>query len=98
MIHAKRGKISRYIYEKICGISLLTADSKTAMYVSIIYTFVGLLGLLLVLIVSFACYKIFKRYVASNYKQTSGRKNIKKSRMESNEILDFLCNFYMLIC
>ena len=74
MIHAKKGKISRYIYEKICGISLLTGDSKTEMYLNIIYGFAGLLGLLIVLIVSFACCKIFKRYIASNYQQTFGNK------------------------
>ena len=70
----KKGKISRYSYEKICGISLLTGDSKTAMYLNIIYAFAALLGLLIVLIVSFACYKIFKRYVASNYEQRLGNK------------------------
>jgi len=39
----------------------LTADSKTAMYLNIIYGFAGLVGLFIVLIVSFVCYKIFKR-------------------------------------
>ena len=43
----------------------LLADTKAAMYLNIIYGFVGVVGLLIIVIVSFACYKIFKRYVAS---------------------------------
>jgi len=40
----------------------LLADTKAAMYLNIIYGFVGVVGLLIVVIVSFACYKIFKRW------------------------------------
>jgi len=40
----------------------LRTDTKAAMYLNIIYGFVGVVGLLIVVIVSFACYKIFKRW------------------------------------
>ena len=68
------------------------------MYLNIIYGFAGVVGLLIILIVSFACYKIFKRYVRVTMSKVLVTKNIKKSVMESNEILDFFCNFNMLIC
>jgi len=47
----------------------LLAETKAAMYLNIIYGLIGVVGLLIVVIVSFVCYKIFKRYVASSYQQ-----------------------------
>lgn len=67
----------------------LTTDPQTAMYLDIIYGLAALVGLLIALIVSFACYKILKRYVVRNYKQNLVNTKIKKSIMETNDILHF---------
>ena len=91
----KFGKISQRINEKLSFVVylFLTTDPQTAMYLDIIYGLAALVGLLIALIVSFACYKIFKRYVVRNYKQNLVNTKIKKSMMETNDILHFFLWF-----
>lgn len=93
MIQENLAKLVSVLMKSFVVYLFLTTDPQTAMYLDIIYGFAALVGLLIALIVSFACYKIFKRYVVRNYKQNLVNTKIKISMMETNDILHFFSDF-----